>query len=1141
MIIYDDQWNTPTCNKVWKVEVNKRFTLEVYFDRSGIVKKEKLVKIPKGTIALELKIKGSGSPHRKGADKNRYVELDIGLIPPTVTRIDIQEKKCRYRPYVLYEGEWIPDSVTMLSIPSLPFPLSLIPDNVKYLKVQQQLEEIAETSMVPPSIENLWIESLSRNYTPHDIPNTVKELVLGSCSLDDMHITPTFTSPIHINDLKVYNDEEIENTSTSDDSIKIDILQNMVECNLNVQSIVISRPFTLVNLPPTLTSLIITNDTMFNNSLSSLDPLPPQLKYLSLPSSYQQPIYQLQTHIPTTLSHLELTVTVYKTTFTNDWLGKKGYLPLSIIHLKVNLEINSIGEKDGQDCDETLSSGLQIILPSSIQSVCLVPNNEKYRKHVSIIDKQDYYSTTPLLPKIREGLKELVLPKKFNQVININSFPSTLRSLSILNPYYNHQLNSNNLPATLTSFKCVSDMIELDLSAYQSIKELSVHGDSIINYPPNIETLDLQLKEEDENYEHYYHSNHNSVEEEYQFNFGNTHLIKNLTYRSGSQSNLEKLLDLLPNVQSLWTHDIYLNVPSSVTELKSFLSRISYHPILPNLKHVHLDLETYVLNIPRVVNNERDEKKKSFIPRQLPMHDTFFKLWRNVYLKPMILEAFCRSPLIFDGKTGTLEHMDKFKHYNIIIKNKEQLVPALSKFDKADEIYIREKGEKDDLSKLISRSIKKLRCTFTTGIPKWISHLTLDNLNSFDYFTSEIPPSVTNLTIEVINPGDTKSFPTTIKYLTLDKLDSFYGTCPIPPSVTYLTLYNQLFNQINQDDIPSTVQKIEFKKLVFESYSVRSYDIPSYISSRLVNGVFYIYSKSNNRTTIPPNTTHLFWADSEQYIDNDGDGINMPPSVHTLVLGQTFNSAILSLPPTITQMIFNGRFKKPLKFISFPPALKYLSFASLDTLPQENELPNGITHLSIGDTQYFDSNSVPQSVHHMQSSFKGYDADQIPPQVKHLKIAGCGNQIYLPTTTIKSFVTSPYDKIIFRDHNSQRYLAQNKSLPFSSSAHTIDLIDNTSIMNVPYTLGNNIKSITFGPSINKVLLKGAIPNSVEKIMFGDKFNHKLNKSILPTSLLTLVLGRDFNQDLNDNIPSSLTELVLNTKSKPSFTSSSQFP
>ncbi|KAF2069198.1 hypothetical protein CYY_009480 [Polysphondylium violaceum] len=494
MVLYG-QWNAPTCNKGWKGEENKKFTL---------------------------KIKESDPPHQKGPN-NRYVVLDKGFIPRTVTRIDIQESMCSYRHRVLYQGKWIPDSVTMLSVPSLPFTLYLIPGSVKYLKVQRQ--GVINTGIVPLTIQYLWIESLFSGHFSHNIPNTVKELVLGSCSLNEMCITPTFTPPIYINDLKVYNEGEIKRMWATESNDK-EILQNM---------------FIIIRSITTTTQI-------------SISPIILSTTYFS------------QTLIPTTLSHLELTVTVYKTTFTNDWLGKKGYLPLSITHLKVNLESGSKGEKYGPDGDDTLSRGIQIILPSSLQSVCLVPNNKEYRKYVSIIDKQDYYSTTPTLPKIREGLKEI--PKL------------------------------------------------------------------------------------------------------------NKHLIKNLTYRSGTQSNFEKLLDMLPNLQYLCTdddrHDIRFKVPSSVTELKSFMSSIWHQPILLNLKHVHFDLETYVSNTPRVVKNE-----------------------------------------IFDVKKGTLEHIDRFKHYNIIIKNKEQLVPALSKFDKADQIYITEKGKEDDLSKLISRSIKKLRCTFT--------------------------------------------------------------------------------------------------------------------------------------------------------------------------------------------------------------------------------------------------------------------------------------------------------------------------------------------------------------------------------------------------------------------------------------------
>ncbi|KAF2068849.1 hypothetical protein CYY_009829 [Polysphondylium violaceum] len=121
--------------------------------------------------------------------------------------------------------------------------------------------------------------------------------------------------------------------------------------------------------------------------------------------------------------------------------------------------------------------------------------------------------------------------------------------------------------------------------------------------------------------------------------------------------------------------------------------------------------------------------------------------------------------------------------------------------------------------------------------------------------------------------------------------------------------------------------------------------------------------------------------------------------------------------------------------------------------------------------------------------------------------------------TLKEFTDSPSKK----SSRVSSFISDSKSI------HLYSIYGCFNYFIVPHLLGINIKSIKFGE------------NSVEKLVFGDKFNHKLNKSILPTSLLTLVLGRDFDQDLIDNLPSSLTELMLNTESKPSFTSSSQFP
>ncbi|KAF2069170.1 hypothetical protein CYY_009508, partial [Polysphondylium violaceum] len=74
---------------------------------------------------------------------------------------------------------------------------------------------------------------------------------------------------------------------------------------------------------------------------------------------------------------------------------------------------------------EPLPSSLKILIPSSIQSVSSNLDYKSYRSLVTVLDKDDYYnySTTPTPPKIRQGLKELVLPKSFNNHIHNSTLP----------------------------------------------------------------------------------------------------------------------------------------------------------------------------------------------------------------------------------------------------------------------------------------------------------------------------------------------------------------------------------------------------------------------------------------------------------------------------------------------------------------------------------------------------------------------------------------------------------------------------------------------------------------------------------------------------------------------------------------------
>ncbi|KAF2068769.1 hypothetical protein CYY_009911 [Polysphondylium violaceum] len=199
------------------------------------------------------------------------------------------------------------------------------------------------------------------------------------------------------------------------------------------------------------------------------------------------------------------------------------------------------------------------------------------------------YSSIPTPPKIREGLKALVLPDCFSQVIHNNSLPTTLQSLAILNPAYNNSLNSNNIPITLTSLRCNSKNIKLDLSAYESIKELKVDGDSIIHFPPNLESLEIELKCKDEKKD----------AKVYKFHTVNKHFIKKLVIHTNSDVYVSNILNIgFPNLQSLSTNRLHSIVPTSVQELD--IKEIPdicqlEHYVSQNIKEIHLKLNYKML------------------------------------------------------------------------------------------------------------------------------------------------------------------------------------------------------------------------------------------------------------------------------------------------------------------------------------------------------------------------------------------------------------------------------------------------------------------------------------------------------------------------------------------------------------------
>ncbi|KAF2068631.1 hypothetical protein CYY_010046 [Polysphondylium violaceum] len=171
------------------------------------------------------------------------------------------------------------------------------------------------------------------------------------------------------------------------------------------------------------------------------------------------------------------------------------------------------------------------------------------------------------------------------------------------------------------------------------------------------------------------------------------------------------------------------------------------------------------------------------------------------------------------------------------------------------------------------------------------------------------------------------------------------------------------------------------------------------------------------------------------------------------------------------------------------------------------------------------------------------DSLEIPPQVQHVKLGrGLKHVLTAVPSTIKSIISpAPWsDNMVFGEYTEPQ---DTKSLLNSTTnlhLHGVKYHSFNSFI-VPQTLGNNIKSISFGHCFNQVILPGTFPNSVEFLDFGHSFNQPLHKSLLPSSLQTLVLGRGFKQDLKDVFPSTLTQLSLHLFWVSAVQSISQFP
>jgi len=229
------------------------------------------------------------------------------------------------------------------------------------------------------------------------------------------------------------------------------------------------------------------------------------------------------------------------------------------------------------------------------------------------------------------------------------------------------------------------------------------------------------------------------------------------------------------------------------------------------------------------------------------------------------------------------------------------------------------------------------------------------------------------------------------------------------------------------------------------------------------------YSEHN----LPSSLTHLV-------INSDCIIKKFPQTLINIVLRKNINIQFTELSQ-LTHLTLNDRYNEP--FEKFPPKLKYLKFG-LGFDQQINNLPQSITHLSLG-REFDNMPNLPNELTHLVlDNFLFTDDEIFPLSLTHL-------------TLKEGFSSNKFPETL-------TYLNIQGSCNFQ-------------IENLPPMLTHLI----FGYRFNMPLEN--LPNSLRYLKLGRKFNNPIEN--LPDGLTHLILGNFYIRDIK-NLPISLTHLFI---------------
>ncbi|KAF2069934.1 hypothetical protein CYY_008743 [Polysphondylium violaceum] len=606
------------------------------------------------------------------------------------------------------------------------------------------------------------------------------------------------------------------------------------------------------------------------------------------------------------------------------------------------------------------------------------------------------------------------------------------------------------------------------------------------------------------------------------------------------QLELRKNFTLFPGFLPSSVKELFLNhedfeirdksiIPLSVEKLVICSNQnITLELIPPNIKQLSIEFSKYnhslFLSNVDDTNNQSQPKQIKHIntPYNNINIDSFFSVWRNVYLKNKILNYYCRTMFAPDDIGDIVEGQKRFSNITLYLTNdyfyKDRVLPRNCKG--IEGVYLCDTGPvMENVLKNLPRSITKLKMVYNNDyIPDWITHLSLKMGDAFQFQTSMIPSSVTKLSLNKFSKKSLEciQIPCSVKHLIFDSINNIWPEL-IPYSVEKLEFTNLNFGFFNgtqvkkiEDYIPSHVKRLIFPLSTFQDADY----IQEFVLARL-DQVYQIYDDQSE--SISPQTHTLVW--SQNKIIPVG---LIPFTVKRLLFGNAFNQIILpnSIPSSVTEIHLGNAFSQKLSDICLPNSCKYLYFVTLEEPFDFSQLPTSVSHLY---TKYHgEFQTLPRNVTHVQSRTL---VTNLANTVRHLKCLS--RSIFLEiNSSIKSVQSKNGLDYVDNDDYADDTDDYDKHLRFISKQQSqvpkldieINLVSKYRFYNLyikPGSLLSNIKSIEFPSDFNQILFPGSIPSTVTRLSFSLCFNysHPLNSDTLPISLKELYLSPYYNQPI----------------------------